>query len=1041
MSRVLVAHDISLRRDVVIKVLPPELVAGVNVERFRREILLAAALQHPHIVPVLAAGEMDGLPWFTMPFIQGESLRQRLSRGPLPIGEAVSVLREVAKALAYAHDRGVVHRDIKPDNVLLTDGTAVVTDFGIAKALSASRTPESATETRGGSLTQIGTSIGTPMYMAPEQAAGDPSTDARADIYAFGCMAYEVLAGRPPFVGMSPQRLLAAHMGERPQPVGELRRDTPPLLAEVVMRCLEKDPADRPQSATDIVRLLDATTTTSGTTASASAVLLGGRVRLRIALAWWTAAFLAVWILAKAAIVGIGLPSWVLPGALIVVALGLPVILFTAFVQRTAHKVLTRTPTLTPGGTPAPQGTMATIAFKASPHVTWKRTTRGGVLAFGTFVVIVAAFMAMRALGIGPAGSLLAAGRISAREPLLVTDFTVRNGDTSLASVVSEAIRASLSQSTAITLVPTSTVAAALQRMQRTPGSRVDLALARVVAQRQGIRAIVDGDIAQIGAGYAVTVRLISADSGVTLATAQKVADGPKELIAAADAVGRELRGKIGESLRSVQNAPSLDQVTTPSLEALRLYSEGARAYDIAGDGVTSIARLKQAVAIDTAFAMAWRKLGMVYVNMGSSAAAVDSAMSQAYRFRQRLPEHERLATTAAFFERGAGQDRAKAAAVYEQMLAQGDSDIAANNLALILQSRRQYSRAESLFKSVAPLKPQLGYMNLAAVSMAQREYDKAQQSLADGVKLASTPGARGTLLTARVLVLFDAGDVDGSQRLADSLAANAPGSAHALALVEQGMFSAMHGRVAEASSRLAELRAFSAANGVRGVPLNDSIALSSYDATTIEQPARAVKRLDASLAATPMIKIALADRDYFGAATAYARAGRPDKARALLAQRGADVRDTARLREEQPYVHRAMGEIAIAEGHPRDAVREFWKGDSLPDGPVDDCDACTYANVARAYDKANVPDSAIVYFEKYFAAGGYARLMAVDASARAPAARRLGEMYEAKGSRAKAVHYYQMFVDLWKTADPELQPQVADVRKRLQRLSQLDRS
>ncbi|MGE5101699.1 MAG: serine/threonine-protein kinase, partial [Deltaproteobacteria bacterium] len=140
MSRVLVARDTALRRDVVIKVLPPELVAGVNVERFRREILVAAGLQHPHIVPVLAAGEMDGLPWFTMPFVEGESLRQRLTRGPLPINEAIGILREVAKALAYAHERGVVHRDIKPDNVLITGGTAVVTDFGIAKALSASRT-------------------------------------------------------------------------------------------------------------------------------------------------------------------------------------------------------------------------------------------------------------------------------------------------------------------------------------------------------------------------------------------------------------------------------------------------------------------------------------------------------------------------------------------------------------------------------------------------------------------------------------------------------------------------------------------------------------------------------------------------------------------------------------------------------------------------------------------------------------------------------------------------------------------------------------
>src|SRR2546430_5384908 len=217
MSRVFVATDTALRRAVVVKVLPPELVAGLNVERFRREILLAAGLQHAHIVPVLAAGETNGRPWFTMPFVDGESLRERVARGALPITETLNILRDVARALAYAHSRGVVHRDIKPDNVLISGGSAVVTDFGIAKALSASRTAENPGSTRGGALTQLGTSIGTPAYMAPEQAAADPSTDARADIYSFGCMAYELLARRPPFVDRTPQKLLAAQMAQPPR--------------------------------------------------------------------------------------------------------------------------------------------------------------------------------------------------------------------------------------------------------------------------------------------------------------------------------------------------------------------------------------------------------------------------------------------------------------------------------------------------------------------------------------------------------------------------------------------------------------------------------------------------------------------------------------------------------------------------------------------------------------------------------------------------------------------------------------------------------
>jgi tetratricopeptide (TPR) repeat protein len=1040
MSRVLVARDTALRRDVVIKVLPPELVAGVNVERFRREILVAAGLQHPHIVPVLAAGEMDGLPWFTMPFVEGESLRQRLARGPLPINEAVGILREVAKALAYAHERGVVHRDIKPDNVLITGGTAVVTDFGIAKALSASRTAvDGATR---GSLTQVGTSIGTPMYMAPEQAAADPNTDARADLYSFGCMAYELLAGRPPFAGLSPHKLLAAHMGERPQSIADLRRDTPPLLADLVMRCLEKEPERRPANAAEVVRVLEmVATTSSGSADAASAVLLGGRVRLPVALAVWAAVFIAAWILAKAAIVGIGLPSWVLPGALIVAGLGLPAILFTVLVQRTAHRELMRTPTITPGGRSAPHGTLATIAVRASPHVSWRRTVRGGVFAFSAFVLLVAGFMLLRALGIGPAGSLLASGRISAREPLLITDFTVRQGDSTLAGVVSEAVRASLAQSSAVTVVSPTTIANALQRMQRTPGARLDVKLARELAQREGIKAIVDGDIAALGGGYAVTVRLLTADSGTVLATAQKVVDGPKELIAAADALGRELRGKMGESLRSVQNAAPLEQVTTPSIEALRLYSEGARAYDVRGDVATATARLRQALAIDTGFAMAWRKLGTAYSAGGQyPQSLVDSAYLQAYRFRDRLTPRERLLTVASYFG-GPGHNRARSAAAYEQLIAQGDSDIALNNYAIIQTSRRRYASAESLLTAATRIRAgqTQPWTNLAVAQSDAREFEKVAQTLAASQKALGTPGARFSVLAIGVPTREASGDVAGAERLADSLAATDVPFARWQGLIARALFSAMKGRADESRARLAAVHAYGQTVGIRSIAINDSVTASLVDIGR-DQPTRAVARLDAALAAEPLHTLAESDRNYTGIASIYAQAGRTDKAKAMLAQRAADIRDTARLRDEQPLVHRVLGDIAMAEGHPTDAIREFWKGDSLADGPYDDCDACTFLNVARAYDKASVPDSSIAYFEKYFASGNYQRLYSLDPAYRAPAARRVGELYEAKNDRVRAAHYYEMFLDLWKNADPELQPQVAEIRKRLARLGDLEK-
>ncbi|MEO7963886.1 MAG: serine/threonine-protein kinase [Gemmatimonadaceae bacterium] len=261
MSRVFVAYERSLGRRVVVKVLSLELASGASVDRFEQEITLAARLQHPHIVPLLSAGETtsaaDGantirLPYFTMPLIEGESLRSRLTRvGEFSIPEALRLLRELASALAYAHARGIVHRDIKPENILLTEQHALITDFGVAKALSAS----TASGSKG--LTSVGVALGTPAYMAPEQAAGDPTTDHRADIYAFGLVAYELLTGRGPFAGRPPSALIAAHMTESPEAVGKRRTGVPISFAALVMRCLEKRPADRPQRAEEILRELD----------------------------------------------------------------------------------------------------------------------------------------------------------------------------------------------------------------------------------------------------------------------------------------------------------------------------------------------------------------------------------------------------------------------------------------------------------------------------------------------------------------------------------------------------------------------------------------------------------------------------------------------------------------------------------------------------------------------------------------------------------------------------------------------------------------
>ena len=258
MAAVYLAQDLKHHRRVAIKVLKPELASALGPERFLREIEIAARLTHPHILPLHDSGVADGLLYYVMPHIEGESLGDRLERdGQLSIEAVRAITREVADALSHAHARGVVHRDIKPDNVLLSQGHAFVADFGVAKAVGAA--------TDDTTITNLGVALGTPAYMAPEQAAADPATDHRADLYSLGVIVYEMLAGHPPFTSRSNAQVMAAHLSQSPRPIGELRPDCPAELAALVMRCLEKSPENRPQQAADIVPALDATQTPADT--------------------------------------------------------------------------------------------------------------------------------------------------------------------------------------------------------------------------------------------------------------------------------------------------------------------------------------------------------------------------------------------------------------------------------------------------------------------------------------------------------------------------------------------------------------------------------------------------------------------------------------------------------------------------------------------------------------------------------------------------------------------------------------------------------
>ncbi|NJD11109.1 MAG: hypothetical protein FIB01_11980 [Gemmatimonadetes bacterium] len=257
MATVYLAHDLRHDRDVALKVLRSDLAATLGAERFQREIQIAARLQHPNILPLLDSGEAAGFLYYVMPFVEGESLRERLAReGALPVGDVVRITRDVVDALTEAHAHGVVHRDIKPENILLRGRHALVADFGVAKAVREA--------TGRQTLTTVGVALGTPAYMAPEQASADPHVDHRADIYTTGAVAYELLTGRPVFMGTTPQMVLAAHVSEAPVPISKHRESVPRALEALVLRCLAKQPADRWQSAAELLAQLEALATPRG---------------------------------------------------------------------------------------------------------------------------------------------------------------------------------------------------------------------------------------------------------------------------------------------------------------------------------------------------------------------------------------------------------------------------------------------------------------------------------------------------------------------------------------------------------------------------------------------------------------------------------------------------------------------------------------------------------------------------------------------------------------------------------------------------------
>jgi eukaryotic-like serine/threonine-protein kinase len=1017
MSRVFIAEDVSLGRRVALKVLPPDLAGPLNADRFRREILLAARLQDPHIVPVLSAGQTaDGTPYYTMPLVDGESLRARLARhGAMPIADTLRILRDVAKALAYAHELGVVHRDIKPDNVLLTRRDALVADFGVAKALSSARD-----EVPNPTLTVAGTALGTPAYMAPEQIAADPNMDHRADLYAFGAMAYEMVTGRPPFIASAPQRILAAHLSQKPEDVSGLRPDTPPGLASLIMRCLAKEPGERPQSASEALEELDSLIT-SGGYAAGPAMALASKRSFGRALAIYAVSFAAVAILARAAVVGIGLPYWVFTGALVLMALGLPVLLFIGLVHhhsRAAQATLARTP----GGSTAPHSTMTQLSLKAQPHFTWRRMFVGGSLAMGVFVLAVAGYMAMRLMGIGPAGSLLAAGVLDQRAPVLVAEFENNSSDSLLGSVVTEAFRTDLAQSRAVTAVQPVFIEEALRRMQRAPNTRLAAPVARELATREGIRLLVEGDVTSVGAGYLLAARLVSPASGEVLAAFRETANSGEQLIPAIDRLSKRVREKIGESIRSVRGSPGLEQVTTGSLEALRKYTQ---ALDPGTDYDRGLELLKEAVAADTTFAMAYRRLGTMYSNRGEAARAREM-ITRAYMYRERLPALERYLTEGSYWGT-AMADRARAISAYEAALEVSPTNrVALNNVALLYAQEGEHGRAEQYLIRAIEADSMFagGYTNLAVGQVRLGKLAEARATMDAGLRwFPQMP----EMIIMDLNLRYQMGDTTVDQRIASFVEGLRSPSDRITAFGLTVAVALRQGRLRDASQMRAEIAPL--ARSRVGSPgfIDVNFRLDSLEALAQLTRTHVTADLERVVRSAQFRNLPAHERPYLRIAGTSAMTGRTDLARQMLRSWEEQADDVQRVQNEET-VSAIRAAISFGDRRYAEAIQQIR---SIPAG---NCVTCRLPYLGLTYDSAGVADSVIAVYERYLTTPEAFRLNS-DAWFKAPIHERLAQLYERRGDRARALAHYTAFVNEWREADPELQPRVRAARTAIARL------